>query len=85
MQLAVNKDCGLELIEHPLYLHDFGPLVFYLFLLMKKELNGKYFATEKDVIDSFNIYLEEKIESSTRRYSEALRPSGNNSTLGITL
>ena len=45
--MAVVRDCGFELVDHPPYSHDLAPSDYFLFPNMKKHLTGKYIVSDR--------------------------------------
>ncbi|MCU7903102.1 MAG: transposase [Candidatus Thiodiazotropha sp. (ex Lucinoma aequizonata)] len=56
--MAALHDCGFELIGHPPYSPDLAPSDFHLFPNMKKELAGKHYANDNDVISAVEEFLD---------------------------
>jgi len=55
--MSAIHDCGFELIDHPPYSPDLAPSDFHLFPKMKKELAGRHFPSNDDVISAVNDFL----------------------------
>ena len=58
---AVN--CGFEILDHPAYSPDLAPSDFYLFPTLKRELRGRIFESDDEVIAAVEEFFEEKNES----------------------
>ena len=58
--MAAINECGFELLEHLPYSPDLAPLDYYLFSKLKRELSGRHFDTDDDVIDAVNQFLEDQ-------------------------
>ena len=58
--MAAINECGFELLEHPPYSPDLAPSDYYLFPKLKKELCGRHFDTDDDVIGAVNQFLEDQ-------------------------
>lgn len=63
-QIAVASahNCGFQLLDHPAYSPDLAPSDFYLFPTIKRELRGKIFDSDDEVIDAVEDILGEKDE-----------------------
>ena len=55
--MAAINECGFEILEHPLYAYELAPSDYYLFPKLTKELSGRHFETNDDVIDAVNQFL----------------------------
>jgi histone-lysine N-methyltransferase SETMAR len=58
--MAAINECGFELLEHPPYSPDLAPSDYYLFPKLKKELSGRHFDTDDDVIGAVTQFLEDQ-------------------------
>lgn len=56
--MAALHDNGFEPIGHPTYSPDLAPSAFHLFPNMKKELAGKYYANDNNVISAVKKFLD---------------------------
>ena len=52
---SVAAECGLP---HPPYSPDLSPSDFYLFPLLKEHLRGRQYASDNDIIQSVQDFLE---------------------------
>jgi len=59
---SVAAECGFELLPHPPYLPNLAPSDFYLFPLLKEHLRGRQKASDNDIIQSVEDFLEEQDE-----------------------
>ena len=48
--MAVVRECGFELADHPPYSPDLTPSDYFLFPNMKKHLAEKHYRTDDEVI-----------------------------------
>ena len=55
---SVSAECGYELLPHPPYSPDLAPSDFYLFPLLKEHLRGRQYASDNDIIQSVEDFLE---------------------------
>jgi len=55
---AEIAECGYELLPHPPYSPDLAPSDFYLFPLLKEHLRGRQYASDNDIIQSVEDFLE---------------------------
>jgi len=58
--MAAINECDFEIIEYPPYSPDLAPSDYYLFLKLKKELGGRHFETNDDVIYTVNQFLDDQ-------------------------
>ena len=56
-------ECGFEILPHPAYSPDLAPSDFHLFPKVKKELRGRKFNSDEEVIDAVTLILEDLPES----------------------
>ena len=87
-QVAVSSatNCGFEILEHPAYSPDLAPSDFYLFPTLKKELRGRIFDSDDEVIDAVEDVLGQKSELYFRtgiykledRWSRCVEKNGDN-------
>lgn len=63
-QVAVTSasKCGFKILDHPSYSPDLAPSDFHLFPTIKRELIGRIFDSDDEVIDAVEDVLEEKDE-----------------------
>ena len=74
-KVAIEKaaECGFEILPHPAYSPDLAPSDFHLFPKVKKELRGRKFNSDEEVIDAVTLILEDLPES---WYEAGLRKLG---------
>ena len=65
-----------ELLPHPPYSPDLAPFDFYLFPLLKEHLSGIHFSSDNDVTASVEVFLQGKMNSSTRLVYKSCRNDG---------
>ena len=58
--MAQIAECGFELLPHPPYSPELAPSDFHLFPNMKKNLAGRKFASDDEVMDAVSSYLEDQ-------------------------
>ena len=59
LAMAAAHQCGFELVEHLLYIPHLAPSDHNLFPKMKKELSGRCFPSDGDVINAVRGFLED--------------------------
>jgi len=64
---SVAAECGYELLPHPPYLPDLAPSDFFLFPLLKQHLRGRKYASDNDIIQPADNFLEVQDEHSSIR------------------
>jgi len=69
---AEIAECGYELLPHAPYSPDLAPSDFCLFPRLKKHLCGRQYASDNDIIQSVEDFLEVQDELSTDFYTEAV-------------
>jgi len=55
---SVAAEYGYELLPHPPYSPDLAPSDFYLFPLLKEHLRGRQYASDNDITQSVEDFLE---------------------------
>ena len=55
--VATIRECGYELLPHPLYSPDLAPSDFHLFPNLKNYLSGEKYETNDDVISAVDAYF----------------------------
>lgn len=58
--MSAIQGCGFDIISHPPYSPDLAPSDFHLFPKMKLELSGQHFASNSDVMEAVEEYLDSK-------------------------
>lgn len=58
-QLAMARN-GFDAIDHPPYSPDLAPCDYFLFRLLKKDLRGRRFSTDNEMIAAVNEYFDDK-------------------------
>ena len=71
--MATLHDCGFELIQHPPYSPDLAPSDFHLFPNMKKDLAGKRYHSDDDVISAVTDFFDDKDETFYKSGIQALQ------------
>ena len=62
--IAVVRDCGFGLVDHPLYYPDFVPSDYFLFPNIKTNtLAGNQYRTDDEVISAVEDFFEDQDES----------------------
>ena len=57
LQMSAVHDCGFELIDYPPYSPDLAPSDYFLFPNLKKNLAGKLYQSDDDVISAVENFL----------------------------
>ena len=61
--MSAAHDCGFELIDHLPYSPDLAPLDYFLFPNLKKNLAGKRYESDEDVIFAVEDFFESQEEN----------------------
>ena len=69
---ASRRLLQLNVLTHPPYSPDLAPSDFCLFPRLKKHLCGRQYASDNDIIQSVEDFLEVQDELSTDFYTEAV-------------
>ena len=64
---SVAAECGYVLLPHPPYSPGLAPSDFYLFLLLKEHLRDRQYASDNDIIQPADNFLEVQDEHSSIR------------------
>ena len=75
---SVAAECGYELLPHPPYSPDLAPSDFYLFPLLKEHLRGRQYASDNDIIQSVEDFLEVQDELFYQTGIQKLQKRWNN-------
>ena len=60
--MAAVHDCGFELVDHPSYSPDLAPSNHFLFPNIKKQLAGKQYRTDDEVISTVQDFFVDQDE-----------------------
>ena len=71
--MAAVRDCGFELVDHPLHYLDLAPFDYFLFPNMKKHLAEKQYGTDDEVIFAVEEFFEDQDESFYTTGTQALQ------------
>lgn len=71
--MATVRDCGFELVPHPPYSPDLAPSDFHLFPNLKKQLAGKHFDSDDDVISAVTDFFDDQEETFYKTGIQALQ------------
>ncbi|XP_076038744.1 uncharacterized protein LOC143023959 [Oratosquilla oratoria] len=71
--MATTHDCGFQLIPQPPYSPDLAPSNFHLFPNLKKNLAGRRFTTDDEVMDAVDTYLQDQDSEFHNRGIKALQ------------
>ncbi|CAI9733412.1 Hypothetical predicted protein [Octopus vulgaris] len=63
VSMAVVRDCGFEVVDHPPCSPDLAPSDYYLFPNMKKHLAGKQHRSDDDVMCAVDDFFNQRDES----------------------